>query len=214
MTVNTEALSSIKSYIEAKSGKTKILAVTKNRSVDDIAKLLLLDQKLFGENKVQEAAQKFNKIQKENFQNFELHLIGPLQSNKAKLALETFDVIQTIDRIKIIDVIKNLTANNKNFKTKKYFIQVNVGEESQKSGVIPSAVGDLYSYALEKNLNVIGLMCIPPNNEAPNQYFQLMNKLKEEINQNLQLSMGMSSDYETAIRYQSNLVRIGSKLFL
>lgn len=213
MTVNTEALSSIKSYIEAKSGKTKILAVTKNRSVDDIAKLLLLDQKLFGENKVQEAAQKFNKIQKENFQNFELHLIGPLQSNKAKLALETFDVIQTIDRIKIIDVITNLTASNRSFQTKKYFIQVNVGEESQKSGVIPSAVGDLYSYALEKNLNVIGLMCIPPNHEAPNKYFQLMNNLREEINQNLQLSMGMSSDYETAISYNSNLVRIGSKLF-
>lgn len=213
MTVNTEALSSIKSYIEAKSGKTKILAVTKNRSVDDIAKLLLLDQKLFGENKVQEAAQKFNKIQKENFQNFELHLIGPLQSNKAKLALETFDVIQTIDRIKIIDVITNLTASNRSFQTKKYFIQVNVGEESQKSGVIPSAVGDLYSYALEKNLNVIGLMCIPPNHEAPNKYFQLMNNLREEINKNLQLSMGMSSDYETAISYNSNLVRIGSKLF-
>lgn len=213
MTVNTEALSSIKSYIEAKSGKTKILAVTKNRSVDDIAKLLLLDQKLFGENKVQEAAQKFNKIQKENFQNFELHLIGPLQSNKAKLALETFDVIQTIDRIKIIDVITNLTASNRSFQKKKYFIQVNVGEESQKSGVIPSAVGDLYSYALEKNLNVIGLMCIPPNHEAPNKYFQLMNNLREEINKNLQLSMGMSSDYETAISYNSNLVRIGSKLF-
>jgi pyridoxal phosphate enzyme (YggS family) len=213
LTVNTEALSSIKSYIEAKSGKTKILAVTKNRSVDDIAKLLLLDQKLFGENKVQEAAQKFNKIQKENFQNFELHLIGPLQSNKAKLALETFDVIQTIDRIKIIDVITNLTASNRSFQTKKYFIQVNVGEESQKSGVIPSAVGDLYSYALEKNLNVIGLMCIPPNHEAPNKYFQLMNNLREEINKNLQLSMGMSSDYETAISYNSNLVRIGSKLF-
>ena len=213
MTVNTEALSSIKSYIEAKSGKTKILAVTKNRSVDDIAKLLLLDQRLFGENKVQEAAQKFNKIQKENFQNFELHLIGPLQSNKAKLALETFDVIQTIDRIKIIDVITNLTASNRSFQTKKYFIQVNVGEESQKSGVIPSAVGDLYSYALEQNLNVIGLMCIPPNHEAPNKYFQLMNNLREEINQNLQLSMGMSSDYETAISYNSNLVRIGSKLF-
>jgi len=213
LTVNTEALSSIKSYIEAKSGKTKILAVTKNRSVDDIAKLLLLDQKLFGENKVQEAAQKFNKIQKVNFQNFELHLIGPLQSNKAKLALETFDVIQTIDRIKIIDVITNLTTSNRSFQTKKYFIQVNVGEESQKSGVVPSAVGDLYSYALEKNLNVIGLMCIPPNHEAPNKYFQLMNNLREEINQNLQLSMGMSSDYETAISYNSNLVRIGSKLF-
>jgi len=213
LTVNTEALSSIKSYIEAKSGKTKILAVTKNRSVDDIAKLLLLDQKLFGENKVQEAVQKFDKIQNEKFQNFELHLIGPLQSNKAKLALETFDVIQTIDRIKIIDVITNLTASNRSFQTKKYFIQVNVGEESQKSGVIPSAVGDLYSYALEKNLNVIGLMCIPPNHEAPNKYFQLMNNLREEINQNLQLSMGMSSDYETAISYNSNLVRIGSKLF-
>ena len=150
---------------------------------------------------------------KVNFQNFELHLIGPLQSNKAKLALETFDVIQTIDRIKIIDVITNLTASNRSFQTKKYFIQVNVGEESQKSGVIPSAVGDLYSYALEKNLNVIGLMCIPPNHEAPNKYFQLMNNLREEINQNLQLSMGMSSDYETAISYNSNLVRIGSKLF-
>jgi len=213
LTVNTEVLSSIKSYIEAKASKTKILAVTKNRSVDDIAKLLLLGQKLFGENKVQEAAQKFNKIRKEKFHNFELHLIGPLQSNKAKLALETFDVIQTIDRIKIIDVITKLTANRKSFKTKKYFIQVNVGEESQKSGVVPSAVGDLYSYALEKNLNVIGLMCIPPNHEAPNKYFQLMNNLREEINQNLQLSMGMSSDYETAISYNSNLVRIGSKLF-
>lgn len=214
MTVNTKALSSIQSYIKAKSSKAKLLAVTKNRSVDDIAKLLLLGQQLFGENKAQEAAQKFDKIQQEKSQNFELHLIGPLQSNKVKLALETFDVIQTIDRIKIIDVITKLTANGKSFRTKKYFIQVNVGEESQKSGAIPSAVSDLYNYALEKNLNIIGLMCIPPNNEAPNQYFQFMNNLKEEINQNLQLSMGMSSDYETAIRYQSNLVRIGSKLFL
>lgn len=214
MTVNTEALSSIKSHIELQNSKAKLLAVTKNRSVDDITELLLLGQKLFGENKVQEASQKFDKIQKEKSQNFELHLIGPLQSNKTKLALETFDAIQTIDRFKIIDVITKLTVNNKFIKTKKYFIQVNVGEENQKSGAMPGTVSDLYNYALEKKLNVIGLMCIPPNYEAPNQYFQLMNNLKEDINKNLQLSMGMSSDYETAIRYHSNLVRIGSKIFL
>jgi pyridoxal phosphate enzyme (YggS family) len=214
LAVNTEAVSSIKSYIANTSSQAKLLAVTKNRSIEDISKLLLLGQKLFGENKVQEAVQKYSQIQQEKFQNCELHLIGPLQSNKAKLALETFDVIQTIDRFKIIDEIAKLTANDKIFRTKKYFIQVNVGEESQKSGATPSTVSDLYNYALEKKLNVIGLMCIPPNHVTPNQYFQLMNNLKEEINKDLQLSMGMSSDYEIAIRYHSNLVRIGSKIFL
>ena len=128
-------------------------------------------------------------------------------------ALELFDTIQTIDRKKIIDLISVEIEKNPNIRTKNFYIQVNIGNEDQKSGTALDEVESIYTYAIKKKLNVIGLMCIPPNNSDPNIYFEKMLNLKTQVNTNLKLSMGMSSDYLVALKYQSNLIRIGSMIF-
>ena len=188
-----------------------LLIVTKTRSVSDIQSLSKIGYSLFGENRVQEAERKYKNL-RENF-NFNLHLIGPLQSNKYLKALELFDTIQTIDRKKIIDLISVEIEKNPNIRTKNFYIQVNIGNEDQKSGTALDEVESIYTYAIKKKLNVIGLMCIPPNNSDPNIYFEKMLNLKTQVNTNLKLSMGMSSDYLVALKYQSNLIRIGSMIF-
>ena len=188
-----------------------LLIVTKTRSVSDIQSLSKIGYSLFGENRVQEADRKYKNL-RENF-NFNLHLIGPLQSNKYLKALELFDTIQTIDRKKIIDLISVEIEKNPNIRTKNFYIQVNIGNEDQKSGTALDEVESIYTYAIKKKLNVIGLMCIPPNNSDPNIYFEKMLNLKTQVNTNLKLSMGMSSDYLVALKYQSNLIRIGSMIF-
>ena len=209
MTINNKNYSKIKSLL-TNYKDTKLLIVSKNRSVTDIESLMKDGANLFGENRVQEAKSKFtNDLLK---YNFKLHLIGPLQSNKAEDALTIFDTIQTIDRYKLIDTIAKL-KEKKTFKTKSFYIQINIGEEKQKSGVLLSELENLYNYSLEKNLNIVGLMCIPPLNSDVNFYFNKMLEIKDKLNNKLLLSMGMSGDYETALKCGSNMIRIGSKIF-
>lgn len=183
------------------------MIVTKNRSIEDITDLIQLGQNIFGENRVQEAKKKFN-FQN---QNIELHLIGPLQTNKVKDALSIFDVIQSIDRKKLIDIIYGYM--NEETKTKNFFIQVNIGNEPQKSGVSMSDLPIIYDYALKKQLNIKGLMCIPPLDSDPKIFFEKMIVLKNQINPNLILSMGMSNDYQIALECGANMIRVGSLIF-
>lgn len=188
-----------------------LMIVTKNQSIEDINFLIKKEFYLFGENKVQEAKKKFTSINNDKIQ---LHLIGPLQTNKVKLALSLFDAIQSLDREKLVLAIsKELNKNHFSYKTKEFFIQVNIGKEKQKSGVLPSDVLDLYKLAHRERLHVTGLMCIPPNNHPVEKYFKIMNEIKNKINKHLKLSMGMSNDFQDALRCNSNLVRIGSKIF-
>ena len=138
-----------------------MLIVTKNRPQNLILSLIKEGFNLFGENKVQEANEKFSSIE----ENYKLHLIGPLQTNKVKLAMSLFDTIQSIDRPKLIKEIAKYIKSDMNIKTKEFFIQVNIGEEDQKSGVLPKYAKELYNTAIMNNLKIVGLMCIPPINE-------------------------------------------------
>lgn len=190
--------------------KSKLLIVTKNRDQKDIQSLIQKGHNLFGENRVQEAKKKFELIKKDSIK---LHLIGPLQTNKVKDALQLFDVIQTLDRPKLIDEIFSYISHNKKVLTKDFYIQVNIGNEMQKSGVATEELKDFYDYAKLKKLNVVGLMCIPPVSKLPDTFFTEMVNLKNKINQDLKLSMGMSSDYEIALKRGSDLIRVGSKIF-
>lgn len=186
------------------------MIVTKNRPLEDVQKLINLGFSLFGENRVQEAKSKFQEIQND----YKLHLIGPLQSNKVKIALKTFDTIQTLNTKKLINEIEKEFNKNKTQRTKDFYIQVNIGEENQKSGVNEADVEDLFYYAKNKNLNIKGLMCIPPLSGEPSYFFKKMVKIRDQIDGNLNLSMGMSNDYIDAIKCSSNMVRIGSKIFI
>ena len=207
MTINYENLDkvllSLDSHINA-----KLLIVSKNRSVTDINELIDKGFKLFGENRVQEAKSKFS-----NLDGLELHLIGPLQTNKVKDALQLFNVIQSIDRKKLIDEISKSKSKLEHIKTTSYYIQVNIGLEKQKAGIDKLKVADLYEYACKNNLKIDGLMCIPPNTINPEPYFEEMIKIKDTINKNLKLSMGMSNDYLIALKHNSSLIRIGSLIF-
>lgn len=187
------------------------MIVTKNRSQQDVNELIKNGFNLFGENKVQEAQLKYQPINP--FGKYELHLIGPLQSNKVKNAIKIFDAIQSIDRFSLVDEIDKQLKKLPTIKTKNFFIQVNIGDEDQKSGVHKKDLQDLYNYSLSKNLNIKGLMCIPPNNVDPTDYFKEMVKLRDNINKNLKLSMGMSNDYEIALKFQSDIIRVGSLIF-
>ena len=187
-----------------------LLIVTKNRPQSLVKLLISKGYNLFGENKVQEAKEKFSSLE---HKNFDLHLIGPLQTNKVKLALTLFDTIQSIDRPKLIKEIAKQINSDIKIKTNDYFIQVNIGQELQKSGVLPNEAKELYKFAISKNLKIAGLMCIPPFDEEPNEYFEKMCILRDDINPKLKLSMGMSNDYEIALSINSNLVRVGSRIF-
>ena len=210
MTVNIKIFNEIKSLL-SNYKNSKLLVVSKNRSREDIERLMIDGANLFGENRVQEAKGKFTSELYEKY-NYELHLIGPLQSNKTEDALKIFDTIQTIDRRKLVDTIFKL-KNKIQFKTKSFYIQINIGEEEQKSGIKLNELNNLYNYSLEKNLNIVGLMCIPPLNSDVNFYFNKMLEIKDKLNNKLLLSMGMSDDYETALKCGSNMIRIGSKIF-
>ena len=210
MTANIKIYNEIKSLMP-EYNNPELLVVSKNRSKKDVEQLMIEGANLFGENRVQEAKSKFTDDLYKNYK-FKLHLIGPLQSNKAEDALTIFDTIQTIDRYKLIDTISKL-KNKKKYKTKSFYIQINIGDEEQKSGVSSVELNNLYNYALEKNLNIIGLMCIPPFNSDADFYFNKMHEIKDKLNNNLLLSMGMSDDYLIALKCGTNLIRIGSKLF-
>ncbi len=187
-----------------------LLVASKTQDIGTIRPLIDAGHMLFGENRVQEAQEKWTDI-KENHPDLKLHLIGPLQSNKAKDAVELFDVIETIDRPKIAQAIKS--ECDKQNKHPDLYIQVNTGDEEQKSGISPADFDSFYCYCTnELGLKITGLMCIPTVDEAPGLHFALLSDLAAKYNIP-QLSMGMSHDYETAIRFGSTQIRIGTDIF-
>ncbi len=191
-------------------GAVALIAVSKTFEAEDIRPVLAAGQRVFGENRVQEAMGKWPGL-REEFDNIELHLIGPLQSNKAKEAVQTFDVVHTVDRSKIAKALK--AEMDKQGRDLPCFIQVNTGEEPQKAGIPPKDV-DAFVQDCKDNigLNIIGLMCIPPVDEAPGEHFALLEKIAKR-NGLTQISMGMSSDYEVAIGFGATFVRVGSAIF-
>ena len=187
-----------------------IIAVSKTFTLDHIKPLIEHGHLHFGENKVQEATSKWSE-QKKNNQNLKLHMIGKLQSNKAKDAVKLFDYIHSVDNQKLAD---NLSKNEMNLNRKlKYFIQVNIAHEIQKSGIPVNELDAFYNYCVnEINLKILGLMLIPPNNENPEKYFKSLNELNKSLALE-NMSMGMSSDYMEAIKNGSTFVRLGSSIF-
>ena len=210
MTINHKNLASIKDYLKSYPN-TKLLIVTKNQTQDDILELIEQGNKYFGENRIQEAKKKYSYLIENK--NIKLHLIGPLQSNKTKIALKLFDSIQSIDRKSIVDQISKIIDKKEKIKTHEYFIQVNIGNEEQKSGVRIENIDELYKYSLDKKLNIKGLMCLPPNVDDPSKFFHEMKKIRDSLNKSLLLSMGMSSDYRHALKYNSDIIRVGSAIF-
>jgi len=208
MTINYDQLSEINKTL-ANFPNAKLQIVTKNRDFKIVKELIDKGYHLFGENKVQEAQDKFKNIIDPNL---ELHLIGPLQTNKAKAALQLFDCIQSIDRAKLVNEIAKSRTKIAS-KTKTFFIQINIGRETQKSGVLPEDLDNLYNLCVEKKLKVSGLMCIPPLEKPSKEYFQEMRHIRNNLNRKLILSMGMSDDYKISLECDSNLIRIGSRIF-
>ena len=187
----------------------KIVAVSKTFQIDKILPLIEYGHTDFGENKVQEAIEKWTEIKKTN-SRIKLHMIGKLQTNKVKFAVQIFDYIHSVDSEKLA---KKIADENKKFNKKiKIFIQVNIGDEEQKSGISKKEVSQLVSYSKEIGLNVIGLMCIPPANFEMEGYFEEMSKLNKNLGF-ADLSMGMSSDFLKAAKHLSTYVRIGSSIF-
>ena len=212
MSLNHKNISQIHSTLSNYSHQPELMVVSKNRSLEDIQELLQIGYRLFGENRVQEAKTKFQNLIS-SFADLNLHLIGPLQSNKVRDALKIFHTIQSVDRKKIVEEIAKNIDKEELIVTKNYFIQVNIGSEIQKSGISLEELDEFYEFCLNYKLPIKGLMCIPPVNKKPDHYFEKMVKARDAINSNLNLSMGMSSDYETALKYQSDLIRIGSSFF-
>ena len=212
MNIVVERFNKIKSNIVSLKPikPVNIIAVSKTFPIEHIHPLIEHGHIHYGENKVQEAIAKWS-VQKKNNQNLKLHMIGKLQSNKAKDAVKIFDYIHSLDSKKLADA---LAKHQKNLNKKiKYFIQVNIANEIQKSGIPVSELEPFYNYCVnEINLNIIGLMLIPPNDNNSVKYFKSLNELnKSLVLENL--SMGMSSDYIDAIKYGATFVRIGSSIF-
>ena len=187
----------------------EIIAVSKTFKIEHILPVLNHGHIHFGENKVQEAVEKWGPIKDEN-KKIKLHLIGRLQTNKVKLALNLFDYIHSLDSEKLANKISKV-QNEINVNTK-LFIQVNIGNEIQKSGISEDEVLSFYDYCKSLKLDVIGLMCIPPLNEETSKYFLKMNEINKKLKLN-ELSMGMSSDYLEAIENNATFIRIGSSIF-
>ena len=187
----------------------KIIAVSKTFKIDQISPLIDHGHKDFGENKVQEAVKKWTEVKKIN-PEIQLHMIGKLQTNKVKFAVKLFDYIHSVDSKKLAKKIADEQSKiNKNIKI---FLQVNIGDEGQKSGINKNELKQLVSYCKQINLDLIGLMCIPPANINPEIYFDEMKNLNKSLGFK-ELSMGMSSDYLTAAKHESTLIRVGSSIF-
>ena len=187
----------------------KIVAVSKTFKIDKILPLIEYGHCDYGENKVQEAVEKWTEIKKIN-PKIRLHMVGKLQTNKVKFAVKIFDYIHSVDSEKLARKI--VDEQNKINKKIKVFLQVNIGDENQKSGIDKNEVTQLVSFSKEIGLEVIGLMCIPPVNIDPEVYFEEMNKLNKDIGLP-ELSMGMSSDYILAAKHSSTHIRVGSGIF-
>ena len=190
-------------------GSTQLIAVSKVQPNERVLNVLEHGHLIFGENKVQEAHGKWPMF-RENFSNVKVHLIGPLQSNKVKQAVSLFDAIHTVDRLKLAQKLSNEIQSQG--KAPAMFIQINTGEEEQKSGVIPSEADQFISDCISLDLPIKGLMVIPPINEEPSLHFALLRKIAHR-NGLTGLSMGMSSDFESAIAMGATHIRVGSAIF-
>ncbi len=209
-------LSNIKNQIKSKINELKynnydpeIIAVSKTFPITHIMPLIESGHIHFGENKVQEALEKWSGVKEKN-KNLNLHLIGKLQTNKVKFALKIFDFIHSLDNLKLAKKISE--EQKKNLNKPKIFIQINIGAEIQKSGINKDNLNDFYKQCQSLDLNVIGTMCLPPANLNPKSFFSEMKKINLSLNLK-ELSMGMSSDYIEAIEYNSTYLRIGSNIF-
>ena len=190
--------------------KIKIIAVSKTFLLEDIKPLVNYGHEDFGENKIQEAVSKWSDI-KDKYPELKLHMIGKIQTNKVKFLLPLFDYIHSLDNFKLAQKIADEEIKKK--KKLKIFIQVNIGDESQKNGISINDLDDFYSKCTnELNLNIIGLMCLPPQNISPTKCFLLLKKLSNNLKIS-ELSMGMSNDYEEAIKCGSTYIRVGSNIF-
>ena len=215
MHFTVENLNNIKNQIKQKLNQNsqnipKIIAVSKTFPIEKILPLIEFGHADFGENKIQEAVDKWTSVKSQN-KNIRLHLIGKLQTNKVKSAVKIFDYIHSVDSEKLAKKIA-IECEKINKKIK-IFIQINIGDENQKSGASLDNLETLYNFCKkELDLDVIGLMCIPPNDENTEKYFSKMFQIKEKYKLN-ELSMGMSNDYMLALKYGSTYLRIGSKIF-
>ncbi len=206
-----ERFDKINSKIKKTGNKNiNIVAVSKTFELNHIMPLIEHGHLHYGENKVQEAESKWRDIRKDRT-DLKLHMVGKLQSNKAKKAVEVFDYIHSLDNQKLADILsKSQNAINKSIN---YFIQVNIGSEQQKSGIPFNEVDEFYSYCSKENkMNILGLMAIPPNDNNTEKYFKILSELNASLGFH-DLSMGMSSDYMLAINYNSTYLRIGSSIF-
>ena len=189
--------------------KPEIIAVSKTFPIEHISHLISHGHLNFGENKVQEAVEKWTNIKEKN-KNIKIHMIGKLQTNKVKNAVKIFDYIHSVDSLKLIKKISTEQANIQ--KKIKIFIQVNIGAESQKSGVNVNQVKETYNFCKANNLEVIGLMCLPPFESNSERYFSELKEINDQMGFK-EISMGMSHDYLEAVKLKSTYLRIGSKIF-
>ena len=205
-----DGIKEAESQADRAPGSVQLIAVSKTFDADHIRPVLQSGHRIFGENRVQESQGKWPQL-KEEYPDTELHLIGPLQSNKTSEAVALFDVIQTVDREKIAKALAK--EMSKQDRVLKLYVQVNTGREEQKAGIDPhQAVEFVERCRSEHGLKIVGLMCIPPFDENPGPHFALLRKLAEEAGV-AELSMGMSADYQTAIEFGSTSVRVGSAIF-
>ena len=199
----------LKNISKYSNKNAKMVAISKNHSVESIKAAINSGIRIFGENKVQEAEKKYGNL-KNTFQDIELHLTGPLQTNKVKNAIKIFDLFQTLDREKLANEFSKHTESIKN---KIFFIQVNIGCEKTKSGILPEVADDFIIYCKQDlKLNIGGLMCIPPIDESPISYFKNLNDIAKRNNLN-HLSMGMSNDYVDGLKCGASYIRVGTLLF-
>mgnify|MGYP003952217845 CR=1 FL=1 len=206
---NFDKYQEIKKNIHFLGKKTRIIAISKNHPLEDVENAISCGLDIFGENRVQEARLKFETIKKRN-NEVKLHLTGPLQSNKVKQALNLFDVIHTLDRIKLL---KEFAKFSEIIQEKSFFVQINTGKEVSKSGVFPEDAKNFLDLCKTYGIkNIKGLMCIPPVNENPNKHFQIINDLTKELGLG-RPSIGMSSDYMDALNFDPKYIRLGTVLF-
>ncbi len=199
----------IKEYINVSEKNTKIIAISKNHPKTSVLQAISHGVREFGENRVQEAKEKFNDILPD-YPNLSLHLTGPLQTNKVKQSLKLFSYFHTLDREKLAI---EFSKNNELIKDKKFFIQVNTGREINKSGIFLENLDSFYTFCKEEiKLNVIGLMCIPPIDESPKEHFKILKEAGRKFNLE-NYSMGMSGDYIEAVDLNSTYIRLGTVLF-
>ena len=205
---NIKKFNEINDFLKKSSNSAKIVAISKNHPVESVLEAIKYGVYIFGENRVKEAQEKFQNI-KLNNPKIELHLTGPLQSNKVKLAISLFDVFHTLDREKIAKEF----SKHRNLIGKKIFHQINIGRKKKKSGIFPEETKDfLFFLKNEMRLSIHGLMCIPPIDEDPVYHFTKLKLLANE-NKIKELSIGMSDDYESALKFNPTYIRLGTILF-